>query len=81
METERPLDTDKLDREGALLGKIIYWAIVVVLAGVAVFGTVAVATRKVYFHTPAIFMLIFTVAVWIGVGVMAFYGLKKRERL
>lgn len=65
-------DTDKLEREGAVLGKVIYWIIIAVTAGIAAFGTAAAVQKKAYFGVPATAMILITVLLWAFVVFMIF---------
>ena len=73
------MNESEVERQGAVLGKVIYWAIVLFFAGLAVFGTYTAAYKKGLTGVPTLVVAGGTLALWALVGVMAYRGLRSKS--
>jgi hypothetical protein len=77
-------DTEAADRRSRLIAQIIFWVIMAVLVGVAIFSTWAWLTRRDFGTFPPIFLAIISVVLWIGIAgllVRAYRGNEQRKRV
>lgn len=74
------MDERQAEKAGTVLANVIYWVIVVILAGLAAFATAAAGNHKGLFGMPSLIWIILAVILWMGTAFLAWRAYQQYAR-